>query len=290
MENRTFGVEIEVMSEIGRRELALAISDAGVMCRETGYDHVVRPHWRIVTDASLGYSEGAEIVSPILRGEEGLREVAKVCDALKRAGCRVNSQTGLHVHIGVGDCSLQQIKNICLNFLNLEPMFDLILPESRRGNNNQYIRSNRCRYPYRFGGDYSDDGLMEAFERVRNARNFDDLFMAFQGGNRYHKMNLAPYPRQGTVEFRQHSGSVNGEKVCNWIRLLMAFTCHSIGGRPRPIRQTPARAFNLFFYRCKEAKPLRAYYVERWNELSGKRRKPVEQPPLPMSMPLMMAS
>lgn len=288
IQNRTFGVEIEVISRHhSRRGLAQLIENAGLPCQYEDYHHQTREHWRVTTDRSLDeddrIGDGAEIVSPILRGEEGLRQVAKVCQVLTEARCEVTSRTGVHVHIGVGDCTVAQIKRVCMNFLNIEPMFDLILPESRRGNNNRFIQSNRGRFSDGYSrSPFTKQSVEEGFRRLRAYGNsMSELVSVWQGPNehsdRYYKLNLHCFRRQGTIEFRHHSGTTDPVKLCNWIRLLMSFTCYSISGSPRPCAERPEKLFNMFFGLFTDLKPLRPYYVARWNELSGLRKKSVKK-------------
>ena len=49
--------------------------------------------------------------------------------------------------------------------------------------------------------------------------------------NRYLKLNLEAFGRYGTVEFRQHSGTLNGEKAEAWIGLLVALVNSAKRGR-----------------------------------------------------------
>jgi hypothetical protein len=44
----------------------------------------------------------------------------------------------------------------------------------------------------------------------------------YQGG-RYNKVNLCAFLRHGTIEFRQHSGTMNVDKVINWIVFCVNF-------------------------------------------------------------------
>ena len=77
----TFGAELECFLPYGisHREAAAKITAAGIECNAESYNHSARPTWKIVTDGSLGdYSRGAEIVSPVLSGEEGLAALATV--------------------------------------------------------------------------------------------------------------------------------------------------------------------------------------------------------------------
>lgn len=57
--------------------------------------------WTAEQDGSINNSAGGhkcEIVSPILRGVEGLAQVAEVLRTLEAKGHRVNASTGVHVH------------------------------------------------------------------------------------------------------------------------------------------------------------------------------------------------
>ena len=57
--------------------------------------------------------------------------------------------------------------------------------------------------------------------RFEQAGTIRDL-AAIQGG-RYYKVNLQAYQCHGTIEFRQHSGTVNATKIAHWVRFLGEF-------------------------------------------------------------------
>ena len=59
--------------------------------------------WTAECDASIDNSRGGhkcEIVSPILKGAEGLAQVAEVLKILEAKGFRVNASCAVHVHCG----------------------------------------------------------------------------------------------------------------------------------------------------------------------------------------------
>jgi hypothetical protein len=114
VEDLTFGVELEFIMPVGmtRDRIATMIQQAGVMCMSEQYNHTTRTHWKITTDASLGYTRGAEVVSPILRGEAGLEATRKVCQILTQTGCKVSKKCGLHVHVGCSNYEIGFFKNI----------------------------------------------------------------------------------------------------------------------------------------------------------------------------------
>lgn len=262
--SRTFGVEIEVIlpATYGPTKLAQVVSRrSGVTVQAQSYNHSAQPVWKIVRDGSVrGVRPGCEVVSPVLTGEAGLQEMVRVMRAIESTGASVNVTCGLHVHIYAGDLSLAQMKNLVKNYINFEDFFDHIQPASRRANNNIYIRSNRAHF-----GSYELTSTTAAFQAIDACQTLEQLMQTVCQGSRYYKLNLMAFRRHGTVEFRQHSGTVEADKAANWVRLLMAFVAGSINGRPRARTRadlTPARSFYEFFemFRCKE---LRAYFAER---------------------------
>lgn len=202
---RTFGVEMEIIHQ-SKDAVLRAIRSAGISCAIEGYNHNTRTHWKIVSDASV--TGGFEVVSPVLKGEDGLSELKKVCDALVNAGAKIRSCCGLHVHLGTDDfkTDIRVWKNLYKNYAKLENTIDSFMPQSRR--NNTYCESMRVR-----GWN----------EKIESATNLRDLEAKITRSSRYFKLNSQSYWRHHTVEFRQHSGSVEFEKVKNWILFCARF-------------------------------------------------------------------
>jgi hypothetical protein len=42
------------------------------------------------------------------------------------------------------------------------------------------------------------------------------------GYTRYWTVNVNSFPKYGTLEFRQHQGTLNGKKAVNWVKMLLA--------------------------------------------------------------------
>jgi len=219
--DRTFGVEIEF---IGDRDKAVqAIRTAGLACHEERYDssHSVPSEWKVTTDSSIGYENG-ELVSPILRGEAGLEQVRTVLKALRSIGHSVNKKCGVHVHVGARDLTGAEIANTFKRYQKHERDIDALMPVSRRANNNTaYINSLRSL-------------------RIDNATTPNEVRDSM-GHCRYFKLNIMSYYRQKTIEFRQHSGSLSGEKVCNWVRFCVNFIEASRAISATTSAGTPAR-------------------------------------------------
>ena len=197
--NRKFGIEIEAYN-CSRERLARELRESGIEVVVEGYNHTTRPHWKLVTDSSLNGNDTFELVSPILVGEAGLRELEKVCWVLELCDVKVNGSCGLHVHIDAAGFSMETWRNLALSYKHLEPVIDRFMPASRR--DNYYCR----------GLGHVSDGM------IRSARTVDELKGRI--GDRYHKVNLEAYSRHKTVEFRQHSGTTSFTKMRNWVLFL----------------------------------------------------------------------
>lgn len=129
--NRKFGIEIEAYN-CSRERLARELREAGIEVTVEGYNHTTRPHWKLVTDSSLNGNDTFELVSPILVGEAGLRELEKVCWVLDLCDVKVNESCGLHVHIDAAGFSMATWRNLALSYKHLEPVIDRFMPASRR--------------------------------------------------------------------------------------------------------------------------------------------------------------
>ena len=223
---RKFGVEIEcvnihlnVAREILRR--------AGVLVANTGnYTHAVTEgHWKVVEDGSVhGDGGGCEVVSPILDGEDGIAQVRKVARALARAGATVNLSCGLHVHVDARDLTVDDCKNVAIRYGRYQTEINAFMPVSRR--QNDYAR------------------CMTELVSESRFRNATSKYMLAQM-NRYHAVNLAALERHSTLEFRQHSGSVNAAKIENWVRFCVSFveasrTCNVNAANVTPRRRRAA--------------------------------------------------
>jgi len=206
---RRFGVEIEfTRANVNRDALARAITDAGVPCASEYYNHQTVSHWKLTTDASCGL----EMVSPILQGESGFQDLKTVLDIMVEMGCTVNRSTGVHVHLEAADLTALDVKNIVTRYADNEAEIDSWFPRSRRASNNTYCRSVSQGIDVSFRN--VDDGALDA-ERATSAQGYMR--------HRFCKVNLNSLSRYNTIEFRQHAGSTDFNKVSNWVLFLQHF-------------------------------------------------------------------
>ena len=195
---RTFGVEIEVVG--------MSRSQAYDILRQYGYDVTFGKDyllWSVVDDGSLdcndcledgrwGCPHRAEIVSPILRGEEGLLEIAFVLDILKNNGAYTNHTCGTHVHVGARD-----IKN------------------------NKYAQTTLMTRYVGFGFDKAAGRVCDQYAPVYYQQKYiieyvEECHKSY--GDRYNAINLTNLKgTKGTVEFRQLAGTTDFNNLLTWI-------------------------------------------------------------------------
>jgi len=195
--DRTFGIEIEFTANGNDRDTIVeGLKNAGLDVYFAGYTHAVSTQWKLVTDASV--MGGFELVSPILKGTDGIEQLRKACEGLKALRCGANRSCGLHIHHDIRSESEQTVLNLFKSYAKSEEGIDSMLPASRRGNGAQYVRTLAGR------GINAASSMTALRSRI---------------GTRYVKLNIESYWRQGTVEFRHHSGTVEFEKISNWVYL-----------------------------------------------------------------------
>ena len=146
---RTFGVEIEFIAPNGdgttKREMnqwfQLACPQFNLEVSCASYSNCDSTKWRLKPDQSLSsYGTGfaMELVSPVLQGWNGVQQLQLMLKPLEHIGAKVNKSCGLHVHVGVSDWKIKEFRNLFKRYIKFESAIDSVMPNSRRGRNNEY--------------------------------------------------------------------------------------------------------------------------------------------------------
>jgi hypothetical protein len=199
----TLGVEIECFG-VDKQRFINIVREKGVKIEDEGYNHDTRGHYKIVTDSSIYGNNAIECVSPVLKGKKGLKSLQVVCEALDEVNAQVNRSTGLHVHVGLRNITFEQYKNIFINYIYLEGVIDSFMAKSRRQNENSYCKSLRD----------------TQIQRLLNCDSLESINILLCN-DRYYKLNPTSYSRHNTLEFRQHQGTVNYQKITNWVNFII---------------------------------------------------------------------
>lgn len=197
-DGRKFGVELEFLG--GYAPVIREMEARGLTVSYEGYTHRVRRGaWKIVTDASVA---GYELVSPPLSGAAGIAQVQKACEALVAAGARVDRSCGLHVHHEVSDLTIESFRRLFRLWSNAQGATDELVAASRRG--------SRWAHPLR-------EDEVARIEALRELPHNGNVYI-----DRYRSLNIQAFGRYGTVEVRQHQGTINAKKVIAWIKYFQA--------------------------------------------------------------------
>jgi len=202
----TFGIEIECVG-VNTTTAKQALEAAGIVCENNGYNHNTRPVWKVVTDGSLSSRDGScEVVSPILRGTDGLTEVRTVMAVLRTAGARINQSCGMHIHIGVDRLTQTHQTRIIRAYGKWSWAFTGLILQRRVGNRWAQLRTASGTERLAVEWENSSDGRSTASRH-----------------DRYYAFNIASYQRHGTFEMRAHHGSLNGMNASAWVAMQTAF-------------------------------------------------------------------
>ena len=242
---RTFGVEFEFIG------CSNAVCDAMraqgfTDCVVDQYGHEVVTYWRIVPDSSVG--GGAELVSPVLAGADGRDQVRRACAALRAAGAGVNRSCGTHVHHGAEDLTARAWGRLFRMWAACQSATDSLVAPSRRDRERREDEHGCCFYP----GAVLPTPLVERAAALSGhlspsaCPTRSDVSRFLAPGNRYHTLNADPFRRQGTLEVRQHQGTINAAKILAWIEYVQAMFTYAQGDGPVPMDgATLARTLEL---------------------------------------------
>ncbi len=187
-----------------------------------------RDVWHFEKDTSVrgkGHTQsGAELISPILSGLEGLVQVYNAFRFLNAVeGIDIDVSCGMHVHHGVDSAvySCKQLQELVRIVHHYEDLFYLLIPGNRK-------HAKTCR-PMEIDVESFLD-VCDADVGENNCR-IKDLWYSLQnrydeerGVNsrydktRYHGLNLHSYWYRSTIEFRYHSALLeNADEAIQWI-------------------------------------------------------------------------
>lgn len=199
LNDATFGIELELTLPL-THSIRVGAYHAGAPVEG------LPAGWTAMHDGSLHAASGmyaVEIVSPVLRGVDGLRQIVQVCQTLNLWGAKVNESCGFHVHIGFDRTNRDALKR-------------LIALVARNERGIWAATGTRRREQSRFCA-----GIREDFRTV----NCDALERSHAACNRYHVLNVSnlAHGDKPTVEFRAFAGTVNATKIISYVRLCLAF-------------------------------------------------------------------
>lgn len=235
----TFGVELETSS--GR----LSNKDVEGLNLRCEFDGSLRE----TPDQRKEDVLGGEYITGVLVGDAGMFQLQKICNTLAEK-CKINNKAGVHVHVGGIKFTKENIVYLYILGLMLQDEIYQMLPASRR--KNVYCRKidelplsinslKNCKTSIAYD-ILIDEYYNKIFQYVshgktpdRNTNRKGNHPMGSKCGynkdtQRYCWLNFvtALFNTKGnskaiTLEFRNHSATLNYEKIKNWIKICFAF-------------------------------------------------------------------
>jgi hypothetical protein len=179
----------------------------------------------LVADGSV--SNGFEIVSPIMAGKKGLKAIKTITDLLKKYNARVDSQCGFHLHISGKDLVEKPIntdilKKLIAIYMNFEDVLLSFLPRSRQTNSYCKKISNDYSLIDLVEKNISIDDIEKSYYKTTDEQRVKEQKSTHYSSFRYYGLNLHSLFAEKHYEIRYHSGTVNHDKIVNWIKLHLA--------------------------------------------------------------------
>jgi len=207
----TFGIEIETIAPDS------ALRDEGLRIGRyrQGIQVPYLPEgWTAECDGSIDNSRGGhrcEIVSPILKGSDGLTQSANVLQILQAKGHRVNTSCGVHVHVGWKRewSSIALARLVTIVAYAEQGLYAITGTKNRE-------RGRYCAGVRKYGNEKAAKPCLDR--------------------NRYHALNLTNLAQgsQDTVEFRVFSGTINVTKAIGWIQVCLGLVERALNIKRMP--------------------------------------------------------
>ena len=218
-----FGVEIETVG-ISRKDTVSAILTAvgGEVRHEGGsYDkwHCIAldgRKWNAVSDASIGRGN-AEIVSPILTYPDDISALQNVIRAIRKAGGKVNSSCGIHVHVDASCLDGRQLGNLAKIVYKQEPLIlhALQISEARLSSYTKPIEPSFIENVNKYRPKSLEQLGKLWYEDNDNHRS------EHYHSSRYHGVNFHSLYYRGTVEFRWFESILHAGKIKSYIQYCL---------------------------------------------------------------------
>ncbi|MCK8602226.1 amidoligase family protein [Desulfoferrobacter suflitae] len=182
--------------------------------------------WRLEEDSSIVHRGGVELISPILRGLDGLVEAYRCFRLLGQIkGVQIDASCGFHVHHGVDsqryDC--KNLKELVRIVYPMEDYLYLLIDGNRRDKDTcrpmdldieVLLKLDSCEDQCRNNGCR----VKQLWYSVENRYDPDCKRSERYDMTRYHGLNLHSYWYRSTIEFRYHSAVLHDvDEAMQWI-------------------------------------------------------------------------
>ena len=205
--------------------------------------------WQLKNDSSLrkerkteyGYEPtdlnaySVEMVSPKLTYSE-LPKFLECVRTVRRAGAKVNSSCGLHVHVDAANHNRQSLKNLLgIMYSKEDILFNALNVNPNRVN--AYCK--KVREPMLLQArKLSSEETKDLTQLERIWYEGDVANTSHYNWTRYYALNLHSVFYRGTVEFRCFNSTLHAGRAAAYITLCLAISAQAIAHRSTVLRKT----------------------------------------------------
>ena len=217
VEEITFGVEIETTIPAGLIQVGHYHNGVAVVLNP-GMSGSPAPtfqgmSWKAERDGSIQVTDSrhtaCEFVSPILKGEAGLKHLMEFVQWLVANGAQVNRSCGFHVHVGIASFSTPELQAEFVNQVARLATQNATALYAQTGS----ILREQGSYCQKPGSAYR-----KVVGQMKRAKSSD----LASSTSRYTLVNISNVQR-GTVEFRCFAGTLNQSKIL--LHVFSALAC-----------------------------------------------------------------
>ncbi len=228
--SRTMAIELEFFAPTDKAdEIRNRLSQAVMLQNLNWIDANGRafPLWVFKTDGSLRRSSfrswhnytGFEITSPCnLTFDQLIVQLQQVLFILNEYNCKVNKTCGMHVHHVGTRFTAKRLQNLSNFTVANEEAIDCLVSESRRGDC-FYSKSNRNVLDTAY---WITQKQTRKFMEKKGIKNTRDVAVNQDTHYRYRNLNLTAFAKHGTIEYRQHQGTLDYSKAVFWLAFTQA--------------------------------------------------------------------
>jgi hypothetical protein len=238
MKTLNFGIEIETVGTT-RANLARAIQSVvgGTVTTSGARFLVTDPRgrtWKVEPDASLSGGEfSGEVVSPILEYAD-MDELQRVVRALREHRARVDSSTGIHIHVDGRSLDAKSTLNLVNIMHKQERLIEAAL-QVRPDRLSRYCRSIDPEFIARL--DAKKPTTME--ELATAWYGYENRSPSRYCSSRYHGLNLNSLFLSLTIEYRLFNGSLHAGEIKAYIQLVLAMTAKALLAKSTQRKRRP---------------------------------------------------
>lgn len=169
-------------------------------------------------DSNSGKIRMCELVTPILTYKD-LKTLTDLVNELNKAGAVTNYSTGIHIHIGAEDFSIEKLKDL-VNLMTSKE--DLIYSALEIGEfRERYCKKTNKNFLSRLNSN-NPKTLEELAKIWYNSEYIESHINEHYDHSRYTHTNLHSLFTKGTVEFRLFNSTLNPILIKSYIQFVLA--------------------------------------------------------------------